>query len=130
MKKIVIICFLLSQSIIGFSQDNIALKRIEDSLKILGKAILCGESDLIKHNANVRFFKLMAHALIIENSFDYPFDSLITSARLKSEDKKFRILNWNLRKEDGTYEYFGFVQLWNTKQKKFALNQLKIDGLR
>ncbi len=124
MKKILIICFLLSQSIAGFSQENVALKKIEDSLKILGKAILYGESDLTKHNANVRFLKLMAKALVIENSFDYPFDSLITIARLKSEDKKFRIINWNLRKEDGTYEYFGFVQVWSSKQKKYLLYPL------
>ena len=111
---------------LGFSQVQVKadLKKIEDSLKILAKVIINGETDIIKYNANERFLKLMEGALVSENSFDYPFDSLVTIAIQKSDDKKFRIFSWNIRKSDGDYEYFGFLQALNDKQSKYMLYRL------
>jgi hypothetical protein len=127
MKYFIIVVFLVARSVIAFSQveDKVDLKKIEDSLKVLGKIILNGETDFIKYHGNESFLKLMEGALISKNSFDYHFDSLITIARLRSEDNKLRVLNWLLRKTDGTYEYFGFLQAWNNKQKKYTIYQLR-----
>jgi len=125
MKKFAIVVFLIIQSVFGFSQNKVDLTKIEDSLMVLGKVIRDGETDFIKYNANERFLKLLESALISENSFDYPFDSLITIAKLKSDDNRFRIFDWALRKTDGTYDYFGYLQAWNNKLKKYMLYPLK-----
>ena len=125
MKKTIIFFIILISSTHIYSQKYTELKRLEDSLISLGKIIRDGETDFIKYNANEKFLILLEKALITENSFNYPFDSLITIARLKSEDNKFRIFNWLLKKADGTYEYFGFIQAWNKKLKKHILYPLK-----
>ncbi|NTW34251.1 MAG: hypothetical protein HGB12_16805 [Bacteroidetes bacterium] len=97
------------------------MKKFEDSLKVLGKIIVDGHTDFIKYNANEKFLTLLESALLTEKSFDYPFDSLTTIARLTSPDNKLKIFNWNLRKTDDTYEYFGFIQAWSEKEKKYKI---------
>lgn len=125
MKKIIFLVLLVAKSLFVFSQYKVDPASVEDSLKVLGKLILNGETEFIKYNANEKFRTILEGALISDKSFDYPFDSLVTIARLTSEDKKFRILNWNLKKDDGTYEYFGYIQAWNNKAKKYYTYPLK-----
>ncbi|HNW98537.1 MAG TPA: hypothetical protein PKK00_09035 [Bacteroidales bacterium] len=125
MKKEYFLLLLILLSFQLFSQKNANFIKAEDSLQKLGTIIIGGENDFIKYNANEKFLSLLGNTLLQENSFDYPFDSLITIARLVSEDKKLRIFNWNLRKTDGTYEYFGIIQAWNKKEKKYYLYPLK-----
>jgi len=125
MKKFALIIFLVFQYSFGFSQNKVDFKKVEDSLAVLGRIILNGHTDFIKYNANEKFQTLLESALIADKSFDYPFDSLIMIARLISDDKKFRIFDWNIRKSDGTYEYFGYIQALNRKEKKYILYPLK-----
>jgi len=125
MRKIILLVFLITRSLLTFSQDKVDFKPIEDSLKVLGKIILNGETEFIKYNANEKFLTLLESALISEKSFDYPFDSLITIARLTADDNRFRLFNWNLKKDDGTFEYFGIIQAWNKKNKKYIIYPLK-----
>jgi hypothetical protein len=125
MKKLAIIIFLVFQYFFSFSQNQQELKKAEDSLAVLAKIILNGHTDFIKYNANEHFVTLLESALITDRSFDYPFDSLVSIARLTSDDKKFRIFNWHIAKSDGTYEYFGFIQAWNDKEKKYIIYPLK-----
>jgi hypothetical protein len=126
MKKFFLLVLLITRTLFTFSQQNkVDFAIIEDSLKKLGKIILNGETEFIKYNANEKFLTLLEGALISDKSFDYPFDSLITIARLMPDDKRFRIFNWNLKKDDGTYEYFGIIQAWSKKEKKYILYPLK-----
>jgi len=126
MKKLSFIILLIFQYSFSFSQDYPFLQKAEDSLKKLGKIIIKSDTDFIKNNANEKFQSLLETALMSSpKTFDYPFDSLKTIARLTSDDKKFRILVWNLRKSDGTYDYFGFVQAWSDKENKYILFPLK-----
>ena len=94
-----------------FSQNILQFKHYEDTLKDLGKEILISKNDDEKIKANGSFIKKLEEILNIENSFNYPFDSLTSIARLVSPDNKFRLFNWHLQKQDGTYEYFGFIQM-------------------
>lgn len=121
MKKTAFLFLLFILSIRVFSQKNEDFIKAEDSLKKLGGLILNGENDFIKYAANEKFLTLLESTLLKENSFEYPFDSLIMIARLVSSDNKFRIFNWNLKKADNTYEYFGIIQVWNEKQKKYYI---------
>jgi hypothetical protein len=125
MRKLVFALIIIFNSFTAFPQGKVDFKDIEDSLSLLGLIIRDGHTDFIKYNANERFTTLLESALIADKSFDYPFDSLVTIARLTSDDKKFRIFNWHIAKSDGTYEYFGFIQAWNRKEKKYIIYPLK-----
>jgi hypothetical protein len=109
--------FLLS---IGESQSQ-NFQQYEDSLKLIAPEILNGLTDAEKAKANSKFISLLSEVLKQEGSFKYPFDSLFTIARLQSDVGSFRIFNWNLPKEDGTYLYFGIIQRYN---KKSGLSEL------
>jgi len=93
----------------------------EDTLKILGPQILNGKDDFVRYSANEKFLDILEEVLQIDGSFNYPFDSLNTIARLVSPDKKFRIFNWNIPKTDGTYEHFGIIQSYNKRRKRYDL---------
>lgn len=127
MKKIVffkIFILILFLSDLSLAQEKLIFSEYEDSLKTLGKYILNGENDFVKYSSNEKFINLLKEALLKENSYEYPFDSLITIARLVSPDNTFRIFNWNLPKDNGTYEYFGFIQSYNKIKKKYEIFSL------
>lgn len=97
----------------------------EDTLKKLGPIILNGKDDFVRYEANEKFLMLFEEALTIDDSFDYPFDSLITISRLVSPDKKFKIFSWNLPLADGTYEHFGIIQSYNSRKKQYDIYLLQ-----
>lgn len=96
----------------------------EDSLKSLSKKILFSKEDFQKYDANKNFTDLMEEALTYDSKLDYPFDSLRNITHLVSPDKGFRIMNWHLPRNDGTYEYFAFIQSYNSKKKKYDIHLL------
>ena len=100
-------------------------QQYEDSLKAIAPRILNGLTDADKLKANSEFIRLLSSVLKQKGSYKYPFDSLITIARLQSEKGAFRIFNWNLPKEDGTYHYFGIIQQYNKKTGGSKLFHLK-----
>ncbi|MEI6821489.1 MAG: hypothetical protein WCL51_06110 [Bacteroidota bacterium] len=105
-------------------QELESLSSYEDSLKILINIVQRGANDNVKFEANEKFTSLLEDALAIKKSFDYPFDSLKTITNLISTDKKFRIFNWAVAKSDGNYIYYGFIQVYNSKKKKYEIYPL------
>jgi hypothetical protein len=105
--------FLLSVN--TFSQN---LAEAEKNLKVLGQVILRGATEEEKTKANSQFIEQLEEALSSPSSYSFPFDSLVTIARLTAPDNTFRIFNWHVPKEDGSYEYYGFIQLNPANQKK------------
>jgi hypothetical protein len=93
------------------SAQNDEFRRAEDSLKKYLHHVHYGNSDTEKYEYNELFKKTLANILKDERSYKYPFDSLKKVARLYAPDESFRIFNWNLALENGTYEYFGFIQV-------------------
>jgi hypothetical protein len=94
-----------------------ALKAFQDSLLKLDSAIFIG-NDQAKLTANLKFARTLEKALNTEGAFDFPFDSLKTIGVLTAPDKAFRIFNWNMPKDDGTYLYFGFLMVNESKVKQ------------
>jgi hypothetical protein len=109
------------------AQDINVFSTSEDSLKKIAVNILYGESDSMRYSAYRTFSDMLSNTLHIENSFSYPFDSLTSIARLTSPDEKFRLFNWNLPKDDGTYEYFSIIQMNSKSGKDYRLIKLS-DG--
>ena len=97
---------------------------MEDSLKLLSVRIQKAENDSVRLFFNSQFHETLYQSLLLNGSFNYPFDSLTTISKLISPDKKFRIYNWNLPKGDGTNTYFGFIQLNPKKKLKCSVYEL------
>ncbi len=121
-----VICIISINSYIsiGFSQDTInktPLKYYEDSLKTYFNNIFYSKDDLEKKKLNQKIISIFENILTNDSSFTYPFDSLKLMGKLTSPDNMLRIYNWNLTYNDGTYEYFGFIQYYFKKEKKYLI---------
>ena len=123
MKKIIIfnICILFSFSAFTQKGNNQLFSEYEDTLKVIAERVMNLPLEAEKRIANDALIEYLSEVLLYEKSFNYNFDSLITISRIKSPDKRFRIFNWLLKKDNNTYEYYGIVHYYNKKKKKFEL---------
>ena len=87
------------------------LNLYQDSLKTLGNIFINNDNDLERKNANYQFIKTLVNALKVSNSFLYPFDSLKTISIQNSPDNKFRIFSWPIVNNDGSYRFYGAIQM-------------------
>jgi hypothetical protein len=87
------------------------LRPIQDSLVKLGNQIINNENDLERKNANYNFIRTLVKALKVPNSYAFNFDSLKTVSVLRSPDNKFRIFSWFVMNEDGSYRFYGTLQM-------------------
>jgi len=108
------------------AQDaGVTLKAYEDTLKKLAPKILKSNTENERIEANTKFLKVLLRTLKAEGSYKYPFDSLVTIARLSSDDNVFRIFNWNLPKQDGTFSHFGIIQTYDKSTRSYRLFELQ-----
>ncbi len=125
MRLILSVIFTLLLSFCGLAQLNDLEKKhfieLEDSLQTLEFRVFYSKKAADRFEANKQFIAYWASVLKEEKSIQYPFDSLKEVSRLLSPDKKFRIITWNIFKEDGTHAYFGFIQANNSKTVKKGL---------
>ncbi len=69
--------------------------------------------DQVRKEINGKILSEIESILHKPESFHYPFDSLNFVFIQKSADEKFKIYNWNVAFNDGSYEYYGFIQMIN-----------------
>ena len=94
---------------------------IEDSLRKIQLRVFHSKIYENKINANKQFIALWNELLKDEKTLQYPFDSLKKDNEISllfSPDKKFRIITWNILRDDETHVYFGFIQVNNSKTVK------------
>lgn len=117
--------FILLSTLTLFSQKKDTVFRALDPLtaeiKELQKKVFESKKEADRFEANKAFLKLWDEALQNPASMEYSFDSIKGVSCLKSGDKKFRIITWNIFKNDGQYAYFGFIQVNNKKTEKKGL---------
>jgi len=107
----ILLCF---QCFAQHSDESGRLKQLkvyEDSLTSLGKKFVNGDVDLERKNANYTFIKTLVSALKIPNSFLYPFDSVKSISIINSPDNRFRLLTWHVVNDDGSYRFYGTIQM-------------------
>ncbi|KLT63729.1 hypothetical protein [Pedobacter sp. BMA] len=104
-------------------QHDLKLKSLQDTLIKISTAAVAAESDEVKTEINGRFVKTLVEALKIPNSFSYPFDSLKNVSVIQSPDRAFRVLSWYLKQSNGTYRYYGTIQM-NTNNGPLKLYPL------
>ena len=84
-----------------------------DSLHALSKLIHHGKNDSIRISANQIFHEEIRRLLLQPGSLN--LDSLKNVSFLKSPDRSFNLLTWQLPSYKGTYTFFGYIQLLNSK---------------
>jgi hypothetical protein len=101
------------------SDDSGNIKQLmiyQDSLAQLGKKFVNEDTEMERMNANTGFIKTLVKALKIPHSFNFPFDSVKSISILNSPDNRFRILTWHVVFDDGSYRFYGTIQI-NTGDK-------------
>jgi hypothetical protein len=123
MKKIFFLTLFSILTISVFSQkvSKQLIAEYEDTLKVMAHTIMNGENQAVKTEANNAFISTLQEVLQFERSFNYPFDSLKTISIKTSSDSKIRIYTWLLRKDNGNYQYFGFVHYKNKSKKRYEI---------
>jgi hypothetical protein len=109
----------------GFSQKKDTVYRPLDGLtaeiKELQKKVFESKKESDRFEANKEFIKLWYELLQNPASMEQNLDSIKGVSHLRSQDKKFRIITWNVFKNDGQQFYFGFIQVNNRKVTKKGL---------
>lgn len=96
------------------------MSRYQDSLVRLSEEIFSAENNADRFSKNAQFIKTLVNSLKTHTSFSYPFDSLKKITIIKSPDNSFRLFSWAVPVDDGTYRFFGSVQI-ATKDGKLKL---------
>jgi hypothetical protein len=92
------------------------LRMFEDSLAKLGKRFINDTDDLARKEANYKFIPTLVAALKVPHSFNYTFDSVKSISIINAPDNRFRIFSWHIMNEDGSYRFYGTIQI-NTGEK-------------
>lgn len=112
-------CFSVSAQL--SDADRTYFADLEDSLKGIQARVFHSKKESNRFEANKQFLALWSSILKDEKSMQFPFDSINEVYRLYAPDKKFRVITWNIYKEDGTHAFFGFLQVNTTKTVKKGL---------
>ena len=122
MHKIYFILFiLLSTNMLAQKGNNKLIAEYEDTLKVIAYNIMNSETESERRLANNAFITNLTEVLNYEKSFKFPFDSLVTIAKIYADDQTFRIFNWLLKKENGSYEYYAIVHYHNKQKNRYEI---------
>lgn len=99
------------------STGNLKLKAYQDTLQDLSFKMVNDSLEPQRYNASYKFIRTLVSALKTPYSFNFPFDSLKSISIQASSDKRFRIFSWHLMNADGSYRYYGTVQMNNPDGK-------------
>ncbi|MBC7694731.1 MAG: hypothetical protein H7141_04705 [Burkholderiales bacterium] len=126
MRNLIIVIFISLVWQSAFAQLSQAdlkyYSELEDSLKHISEKVFFSKKESSRFEANRKLIALWNDVLKNENSISYPFDSLKNDiSLLMAPDKKFRIITWNIIKDDQTHAFFGFIQVNNSKTIKKSL---------
>ena len=120
MSKIVIFfisIFLLTNTSFGqriTTSEKKLLEKKEDSLKVFAQQIINGRNPEERFAADSQFTKTFVRALQIKNSFYYPFDSLVSIAKVIPTDSSFKIFTWQLVIGPEVIRQHGAIQMKTT----------------
>lgn len=83
----------------------------QDSLNNLGKRFINDTNDLDRKNANYTFIRTLVSALKVPQSYNYKFDSVKAVSIMNAPDNRFRIFSWHVMNQDGSYRFYGTIQM-------------------
>jgi len=99
------------------NKNKQTMLNLQDSLQILSYKIINDSIEPERYNANYQFIKTLVNTLKTPYSFNFSFDSLKTISIQSSPDKRFRVFSWHVMNNDGSYRYYGTIQMNNPDGK-------------
>jgi len=120
-RKMVLLCLIVSCVFITFSQD---LQEREIILEQLLSDLRSAKTDQAKMLANKKFKTELEHTILMRGSFEYPFNRLKTIGTITSSDTTFRLFNWNVEQDDLTQKYYCYILKVNNKKDDYHLIEL------
>lgn len=92
-------------------ENRLKLAAYQDTLSTISEETFNATDDISRAEKNTQFVKKFITALKTPGSFSYDFDSLKRISILKSPDNAFRIITWFTPTNEGTYRYYGTIQM-------------------
>jgi hypothetical protein len=92
----------------------------QDSLKEISFKMINDSIEPQRYNASYKLIKTLVTALKTPYSFNFTFDSLKTISIQNSPDQKFRVFTWHVMNNDGSYRFYGTIQM-NTSQGELEM---------
>jgi hypothetical protein len=105
------------------AQNENILTGLEDSL-VARYNVMLAEDPFHRETRSVQFYNFFYSALLSDNSFEYPFDSLIKIGKIYSPDKRLRIFTWNIPVGLSDNLYYGIIQYYSKIDKRYNLIRL------
>lgn len=105
---------LVSSKVEGQALDNPNKQKLialQDSLKEISFNMINDSIEPQRYNASYKMIKTLIAALKTPYSFQFPFDSLKTISIQIAPDQKFRVFSWHVMNNDGSYRYYGTIQM-------------------
>jgi len=109
--KVLVLLFLLGNQLHLHAQSKQSEFILKDSLLHLGFKMYNEPNEPERLQANYAFIKTLVQLLKEEHSFDQNLDTLQMISIRKSPDNFFRLFSWHLPLADGSYRYYGAIQL-------------------
>ncbi len=115
--------FFVAITTTAYSQqiDTLSLDTLHDAelrLSGLGTNMIQSYEEEVRMLNARNFLITLGRTLRIKGSYYYPFDSLTCASFQYSPDNRFRLITWNIVLNNGTFHYFGVVQLNPEYMKK------------
>ncbi len=101
--------FVFSQRILPADLKKLQAK--EDTLKEYSFYLNTDSLQEDRMIADSAFTKVLVRALLVKNSFYYPFDSVLGISKIYAPDTTFRIITWNLTYDDYYSRQRGAIQM-------------------
>lgn len=119
-KQLIYLFFVISSFSFAQKADSIkstfAAKLFE--LRSLQTEVFYSKKEANRMAANKDFIKTIESIAVSQKSLDFPFDSLKEISTLSPKNKKFKLITWNIHKDDETHLFFGFLLVNNSKRVK------------
>lgn len=96
------------------TENRLKLAAYQDTLSLISEETFTAVDDSSLAEKNTQFVKKFIAALKTPGSFNYDFDSLKRISILKSPDNAFRIITWFTPTHEGSYRYYGTIQMPTT----------------
>jgi hypothetical protein len=121
MLKGTVICFFVFIQISVAQKNDTSLyifRNAEEELKQLQQKTFYSKKEADRFAGNREFLAVWDRIASDPRIIRYPFDSLRDVSVLIPHDKKFRLITWNVHRDDGTHAYFGYLFVNNSKRVK------------
>lgn len=106
------------------AQNKAEMSKYQQRLNTLFEQVYNAPTDNERYLANESAVQLLAKALEGEDSFKWKWDFGTRVSVLTASDGKFRIFSWPVRRDNGEYECFGFVQAFDEEEEEWVVTVL------